>query len=158
MSFKAESGGGSIDPGIYAQVGDALKAGGLNSAAIQAVSAETQKLVDAAKSGGFKITPEAVGDMRKALAAMSEHLSELNSSTFELSIAPKLGDHPYGHAVAAHDQKGASDEANSVINVLNQFGLTIKQADEALQRAAGLYKEQEHQATTATATIKTMQV
>jgi hypothetical protein len=60
--------------------------------------------------------------------------------------APQLGSHPYGHTVAAHDQKGAADQAGSAAIVLNQLGLALQQADEALARAAGIYQENEHNA------------
>lgn len=158
MAFEAD--GGQAAPN-WASVGGAIgaaanyvEAGGLNQAAIAKVSAETQKLVAAAKSGGFKISAEGVKPLRKALADMSEHLDSLKAKTVHLSQAPQLGGHPYGKAVAQHDQKGASEAAGSATVVLDQFAQVVRDADEALARAAGLYKEVEANAVDASKRIK----
>lgn len=50
----ADGGGG----GSFADIVNPLSSGSM-SEAIKGVTAETQKLVDAAKGGGFKITPKA---------------------------------------------------------------------------------------------------
>lgn len=157
MAFQADGGQAAPDYSIGAAMGAAagyVAQGGLNQAAIAKVGAETQKLVAAAKSGGFKISAEGVAPLRKALADMSEHLRKLKSDTVHLSQAPQLGGHPYGKAVAAHDQKGASEAANSAAVVLEQFSQVVKDADEALARAAGLYKDVEDRALDATKTIQ----
>lgn len=130
----ADGGGG----GSFADV--------MNLGAIQGVTAETQKLVDAAKSGGFKITPEGVKPIRDALTELVTDLGALQYQTGILDQAPQLGDHPYGHTIAKHDQKSASETEGSATAVLEQLRLVAKQADEALARAAGLYKETESQA------------
>ncbi|SEP49636.1 hypothetical protein [Amycolatopsis saalfeldensis] len=131
------------DPG---QATNALAAGGLNSQTITAVTAETTKLVDAAKSGGFTISGEALGDLRKALTDMATRLDHMKAETQILASAPQLGSHPYGHTVAAHDQKGGADATGSATVVLEQFGQVLKDADEALARAAGVYTDNEGQA------------
>ncbi|WP_410658495.1 hypothetical protein [Amycolatopsis sp. lyj-112] len=157
MAFEADGGQAAPNFSIGAAVGAAanyVEAGGLNQAAIAQVSAETQKLVSAAKNGGFKITEKGVEPLRKALADMSEHLDTLKAKTVHLSQAPQLGGHPYGKAVAAHDQKGASEAAGSASVVLDQFATVVKDADEALARAAGLYKDVENRAVDATKTIQ----
>ena len=136
MSFVA-------DPG---QATNALAAGGLNTQAITAVTAETRKLVDAAKSGGFTISGEALNDLRKALTDMATRLDGLKAETQVLASPPQLGSHPYGHTVAAHDQKGGADATGSATVVLEQFSRVLKDADEALARAAGVYTENEGQA------------
>jgi hypothetical protein len=118
-------------------------AGLVSAQAIDAAKAETAKLVDAAKSGGFTVTPEAVGDMRKALADMQTSLATLMQQTATLSQAPKLGGHPYGHTVAAHVQKGATETTGSATAALQQFSDVLTAADEALARAAGVYQETE---------------
>jgi hypothetical protein len=130
----ADGGGG----GSFADV--------MNLGAIQGVTAETQKLVDAAKSGGFKITPEGVKPIRDALTALANDLADLQYKSFVLDQEPQLGDHPYGHTVAKHDQKSASQAEGSATRVIQQLAQVAKQADEALARAAGLYKETENQA------------
>lgn len=126
----ADGGGG----GSFADV--------MNLGAIQGVTAETQKLVDAAKGGGFKITPEGVKPIRDALTELVNGLADVQYKSYLLDQNPQLGDHPYGHTVAKHD----STAAGKATQVLEQLKQVAKQADEALARAAGLYKEVENQA------------
>jgi hypothetical protein len=122
-----------------------LTTGGLSAGAIADTQAATQKLVDAAKSGGFKISAEGVKPMRAALLDVKTKLEGLTEARFTLGQAPMLGDHAYGHTVAAHDQKGASQDVGSAGHVLDQLNQLITQADEALARAAGVYQENEAQ-------------
>jgi hypothetical protein len=116
------------------------------AAAVKSVTAETQKLIAAAKGGGFKITPEGVKPIRDALTDLVNDLGGLYYATLALDQAPQLGSHPYGQTVASHDQKSASQTEGSARAVLGQLQQVAKQADEALARAAGLYKETESEA------------
>ncbi|MGW4521562.1 hypothetical protein [Amycolatopsis sp. NPDC004378] len=152
MSFQADP--GQVSVGAFKNVGSIIGTAGINAAALAQASAETAKLVDAAKSGGFKISPEGVAPLRKALADMAEKLEGLFWDTGSLDQAPQLGSHPYGHTVANHDQKSASQSTGSAKVVLEQFKQVLKSADEALARASGLYKEAENQAISATSTIQ----
>jgi hypothetical protein len=136
----ADGGGGSMS-----DIVNPLSSAGMG-AAVQAVTAETQKLVDAAKGGGFKITPEGVKPLRDALTALVTDLDGLGYKAAALDQAPQLGSHPYGQTVATHDQKGATEAEGSARSVLNQLKTVAQQADEALARAAGLYQETENQA------------
>ncbi|MEU5264908.1 hypothetical protein [Amycolatopsis sp. NPDC021455] len=136
----ADGGGGSMS-----DIVNPLSSAGMN-AAVKAVTAETQKLVDAAKGGGFKITPEGVKPIRDALTALVKDLGKLRYQTFALDQAPQLGSHPYGQTVATHDQKSANDAEGSATAVLRQLQQVAQQADEALARASGLYSETENQA------------
>jgi hypothetical protein len=137
----ADGGGG----GSFADIVNPLSSAGMSSA-IKGVTAETQKLVDAAKSGGFKITPEGVKPIRDALTDLVNDIGTLWFQTAALDQAPQLGSHPYGQTVASHDQKSASESEGSARAVLEQLRQVAKQADEALARAAGMYKETENQA------------
>jgi hypothetical protein len=137
----ADGGGG----GSIADVMNPLSSGAMG-AAVQSVTAETQKLLDAAKGGGFKITPEGVKPIRDALNDLVNDLLGLGDATYTLSQAPQLGNHPYGHTVASHDQKGAAQADGSAGAVLEKLRAVATQADEALARAAGLYQESENSA------------
>ncbi|RBM19275.1 hypothetical protein DI005_16465 [Prauserella sp. PE36] len=120
----------------------------IDSKAIETTKAETQKLVEAASTGGFRISEEGVKPLRAALSNMQTRLDELSSNTVRrLGQAPKLGSHEYGQTVAAHDQKGGANELGSASIVLDQLAQVLSDADTALARAAGIYKENE--ATTA---------
>ncbi|MEV5720251.1 hypothetical protein AB0L41_40750 [Amycolatopsis mediterranei] len=133
----ADGGGG----GSISDIVNPLSSAGM-SAAVKSVTAETQKLVDAAKGGGFKITPEGVKPIRDALLELVNGLADVQATSYLLDQTPQLGDHPYGHAVAKHD----SAAAGKATEVLEQLRRVAQQADEALARAAGLYKETENQA------------
>ncbi|MBE1499429.1 hypothetical protein H4696_006529 [Amycolatopsis lexingtonensis] len=137
----ADGGGG----GSFADIVNPLSSGAM-SAAVQSVTAETQKLVDAAKSGGFKITPEGVKPLQTALTQLVDDLNGLSETTYILNQSPQLGNHPYGHTIAAHDQKGAAQAEGSAGVVLTQLKQVAQQANEALSRAAGLYHESENAA------------
>ncbi|WP_370970024.1 hypothetical protein [Amycolatopsis sp. cg9] len=137
----ADGGGG----GSFADIVNPFSSGAM-SAAVQSVTAETQKLVDAAKSGGFKITPEGVKPLTTALLALVDDLDGLTETTYILNQSPQLGNHPYGHTIAAHDQKGAAQAEGSATVVLDQLKQVARQANEALERAAGLYNESENAA------------
>jgi hypothetical protein len=137
----ADGGGG----GSIADVMNPLSSGAMG-AAVQSFTAETQKLLDAAKGGGFKITPEGVKPIRDALNDLVNDLNDKGESIYTLNQAPQLGNHPYGHTVASHDQKGAAQAENSAGAVLEQLKNVAQQADEALARAAGLYSESENAA------------
>ena len=145
MQMADGGGGGSI-----ADIVNPLSSASMG-AAVQAVTAETQKLLDAAKGGGFKITPEGVKPIRDALNDLMNDITGLGDATYTLSQSPQLGNHPYGHTVATHDQKGAAQADNSAGVVLERLKAVAMQADEALARAAGLYKESE---STALASLK----
>ncbi|MGC7100325.1 hypothetical protein ACPZ19_37060 [Amycolatopsis lurida] len=118
-------------------------ASSMNADAIASTKAETQKLVDAAKSGGFKIEEGAVHGMIDSITKMRDRLKAQMVFNTTLSQVPQLGSHDYGLTVAAHDQKGADNEAGSANVVLQQFDQVLVQATEALQRAAGIYDETE---------------
>lgn len=144
MSFEADP-GQSANTGREYVVGNMFTSGPLSMKAVENTKVETQKLVNAAKFDGFKISEDGVKPLRDALLEMANKLDVVKRQSLSLSQPPKLGDHPYGHAVAAHDQKGGANEAGSATVVLEQLAQVIKQADEALARAAGIYREGENQ-------------
>jgi hypothetical protein len=128
---------------MLAPDGGMFTTGGLSAKVIADTTAATHELLNAAKGGGFKISEEGVKPMRDALTAVRTKLESLTEVSFVLAQAPQLGNHPYGHTVAAHDQKGASEDANSAGQVLEELRNMVLEADEALARAAGVYQENE---------------
>jgi hypothetical protein len=130
---------------MLAPDGGMFTTGGLSASVIADTQVATQKLLDAAKSGGFKITEAGVKPMRDALLDVRNKIEKLSTARETLAMAPMLGNHAYGHTVAAHDQKGASQDPESAGRILDELKQMIIQADEALARAAGVYKENENQ-------------
>lgn len=151
MSFVPDPGQGGTDFGSMVGL---VSTGGVSAKAVEQAKAEVGKLVDAAKSGGFKLSAEGLEPLTKAIGQMRQDLSAVTQGAVFLTQAPKLGSHPYGHAVAQHDQKGAADASNSAKVVLDQFLIVLDQAEEALRRAAGVYKENEHGAADSIKTIQ----
>jgi hypothetical protein len=137
----ADGGGG----GSFADIINPFASGAMG-AAVQSVTAETQKLLDAAKSGGFKITPEGVKPIKDALSDLINDLTDKGDAIYSLNQSPQLGSHPYGQTVAAHDHKGAAQAESSASVVLEKLKSVAQQAGEALDRAAGLYHESENAA------------
>ncbi|EOD67152.1 hypothetical protein [Amycolatopsis vancoresmycina] len=145
----ADGGGG----GSISDIVNPLSSGAMG-AAVQAAKEQTDRLVAAAASGGFRITAEGVKPLRDALTALVKDLDGLGHKVYALDQAPQLGSHPYGQTVASHDQKSATEASGSARAVLNQLREVATQADQALARAAGLYTGTEDDAFSA---LKTKQ-
>ncbi|WP_199430813.1 hypothetical protein [Qaidamihabitans albus] len=143
MPFVPDSGAAGAGAGaaVGAGIGQLMPA--MSKQAIAATAAETRKLVEAAKSGGFRISEEGMKPLRDAVMKMQGQLDELGYTIDALEHEPKLGSHDYGREVAAHDQKAANAGAGSATAVVDQFRQVLRDADEALQRAAGIYQENE---------------
>lgn len=115
----------------------------LDSKAVAAVKTETGKLIDAAKSGGFRISEDGMNQLRNAILSLEQRLNRRTQDIARLTQAPKLGSHPYGQEVSSHDQKSAANELGSATVVLDQFMEVLISAREALERAAGVYQANE---------------
>lgn len=140
------SGQGAVGAGVG--VGAAAGAvSALDAKAIAKTSAATRQLLDAANSGGFRISPEGVQPLRDALAEMQADLMRIDVGSVQLlSQKPRLGSHDYGETVASHDQKSAAQEAGSVATVLEEFARVLRDADNALKVAVRNYREAEDNA------------
>lgn len=147
MPIDWDGGTGTADGMGAAGAGIGAVVPTMNVDAMKSVEAETGKLIAAAKSGGFRISADGVKPLRTALRNMQDRLDKLSQKTvLALSQSPKLGGHEYGQTVAQHDLKGATGQAGSAVVVLDQLQQVLTDADEALQRAAGIYKESEESA------------
>ncbi|WP_051442572.1 hypothetical protein [Saccharomonospora iraqiensis] len=112
--------------------------------AVDKAAAETRKLLDSARDKGFRISPEGVEPLKKALANMQSRLDELLARhAAVLSQRPKLGSHPYGQTVADHDLKSGSGDTTSATTVLKALVKVIENADKALDIALRNYQEEE---------------
>ncbi len=102
-----------------------------------AMRADTQQLIAAAKSGGFRISDQGVKPMRDAMVRMMDRLDVRIRYAYLLTRAPELGSSPYARQVANHDVKGGESAVKSLM-ALRQV---LVDCDEALARAAGIYRE-----------------
>ncbi|RZQ62033.1 hypothetical protein [Amycolatopsis suaedae] len=110
---------------------------------VAATAGEAKKLVEAAKNGGFKIDPDAIPDLVKALTTMKDKVDKTFRDVQYVAEAPKLGSHAYGQTVAQHNQKGGAGEVGSVKQVLQHFSQVLDDAHFALLRASGKYGDNE---------------
>ena len=136
----ADGGGGSMSD-IVNPFGS-----GAMSTAVKAATAETQKLLAAASTGGFRISPEGVEPIKKALADLVNDLTAKSESIYLLNQSPQLGNHPYGHTVAAHDHKGAAEAEGSASTAIEELKNLAEQAGKALDLAVAKYHESENAA------------
>ncbi|WP_019813897.1 hypothetical protein [Saccharomonospora saliphila] len=119
-----------------------------NTEDVTKTQVETRKLLEAANSGGFRISPEGVEPLKKALINMQERLDRISATSgYALGQRPRLGSHEYGRMVAAHDQKSGSGENNSANAVIHKLRKIIAEADEALTAALKNYHDHESETT-----------
>ncbi|MEV4051385.1 hypothetical protein AB0J55_09360 [Amycolatopsis sp. NPDC049688] len=137
----ADGGGG----GSISDIVNPFSSGAMN-AAVKAATAETQKLLAAANGGGFRISPEGVAPIKKALADLINDLNLRGDSIYTLNQSPQLGNHPYGHTVAAHDHKGAAQVEGSASMALEELKNLAEQAGKALDIAVAKYNESDNAA------------
>lgn len=111
--------------------------GGMSADTMKSVGDSAQGLISAAKSGGFKMTEAGVKPMRDAIADMLDRLRPRIRGAYKLTREPKLGSSPYATQVAAHDVKGGQSAEDALLALRD----VLKDCDQALARAAGIYKE-----------------
>ncbi|WP_103355047.1 hypothetical protein [Amycolatopsis sp. CA-128772] len=137
----ADGGGG----GSMSDIVNPFSSGAMDTA-VKAATAETQKLLAAAGSGGFRVSPEGVAPIKKALSDLVNDLNEKSEAIYLLNQSPQLGNHPYGHTVAAHDHKGAAQAEGSASTALEELKNLADQANQALDLAVAKYNESDNAA------------
>lgn len=128
-------GGGVFDPmSIFGSSGDNTKlvAGG-------------QAMLDSAKGGGFRISEEGADQILRGIRQAYDKVEGLMRKSRVLSQDPQLGGHEYGKTLAAHDRQSADGE-RGVVPMLEALRDTLTMVEEAVQRAAGQYREAEDNA------------
>jgi hypothetical protein len=127
--------------GFFPSTGDTM-AGTLNAVSAAKAVAAAGQLLESAKSGGFRISERGAEPLLVALRRMQERLDAMQPVLHILEQEPRLGSSPYALTVAAHDRKSAIGE-QGIVPVLTQFRQMLRVSIEALERAAGLYREAE---------------
>ncbi|MEU6646245.1 hypothetical protein ABZ863_27380 [Saccharomonospora sp. NPDC046836] len=117
----------------------------INAASVAKAKAESDKLLSAAKNGGFRLSEEGARPLIDALMSFRAKLDDLQFVSGALALDPQLGSSEYARTVASHDRQGA-DGPQGILTVIDQLRVVLEQSVEALQRAAGLYRENEENA------------
>ncbi|WP_346055111.1 glycosyltransferase [Amycolatopsis dongchuanensis] len=124
--------GGAIGLGI----------GGLMSqAAIASTTAEVQKLVDSAKSGGFAISEEGADEYIRVFRDFENVASQLLRTARDASQKPQLGSSAYARTVANHTVLVANGDAQSYNTALQSLINVVSQARTAFEQAKKNYAQ-----------------
>jgi hypothetical protein len=114
----------------------------MGTKAMAEVTRSADQMVASAKSGGFKVTPEAADPI---IEVLEKYIDEVNSMDRKLVIfeqAPPLGGHDYGLLVAGHIQEAANGD-RSPRAALKQLRIVLERSRDALRTASGRYQEQD---------------
>jgi hypothetical protein len=120
----------SIGGAVGAAVG-----GMLSEAAIASTSAQVQKLVDSAKSGGFAINEEGADEYIRVFRGFEQVLADVQDMLFNAGQTPALGSSDYANRVASHVRLMASGDDQSYETALNSLAVVVQQAREAFEQA-----------------------
>ncbi|GAB2980780.1 hypothetical protein LWP59_00920 [Amycolatopsis acidiphila] len=131
--------------GVGGAVGAAV-GGMLSEAAIASTSAEVQKLVDSAKSGGFAISEEGANEYIKVFRGFEDQLNALETTVQDASQSPQLGGSTYASTVASETVKIATGDHQSYSTALRSLGVIVKQAREAFEDAKKNYAQMDDDA------------
>ncbi len=103
-------------------------------------------MIESAKSGGFRSSPEGVKPLIDACSRMIDRIERLYENFNLLAQDPKLGSSPYAREVAKHDRQSA-DGPQGVVPQILALRETLVALIEALYRASSQYAEAEEAAT-----------
>ncbi|WP_026453496.1 hypothetical protein [Saccharomonospora iraqiensis] len=115
---------------------------GMNSDAMDSMASEAKKMVESAKSGGFRVSENAAQPIRDALLELRNDVEKLVADINLLSRRePSLGEHDYGRAMARFQQQALVASDGSPFNMLKRLSEAIGDADKALEIAINNYRE-----------------
>ncbi|EHR59547.1 hypothetical protein [Saccharomonospora cyanea] len=117
----------------------------MGTEAMAEVTRSADQMVASAKSGGFKVTPEAADPIIKVLEDFIDRITTMMIGLDVFDQAPPLGDHAYGKLVAQRMHEAANDERSGRA-ALNSLQIVLERSREALLRASNQYQEQEESA------------
>lgn len=99
-----------------------------------------ERMVQIAKSGGFRADPEGVKQLINVCDNMFDKLENKSNTFARLAEHPQLGSSPYAETVA-HHVRNSADGTQGVIPQIDTFKRTLLALNEALYRASGQYTE-----------------
>ncbi len=131
--------GGAVGGGAAAAMGASLNTKDVNS-----MASEAKKMLDSARSGGFRVSEEAAQPIIDVLDEMKGRVEELRHEFMGIaSMEPTRGAHDYGKQVAAHQHEAFSGVEGSASQVLYDLFHVLEDAQAALKVAVEKYKESE---------------
>ncbi|MFC4005062.1 hypothetical protein ACFS2C_27355 [Prauserella oleivorans] len=119
---------------------------GISAAAVAKTSTEAGKMLQVAKSGGFRVSERGAQPLIEALADARDRIDQMLGKSYTFSTAPPLGSSPYAVQVAEHVRK-SGDGPQGAVTVLTQLQAVLEQSEEALRHAMRNYREAEDNAT-----------
>ncbi|HVW39768.1 MAG TPA: hypothetical protein VHC18_00280 [Amycolatopsis sp.] len=120
--------------------------GMLSKQAVDSATAEVQKLVDSAKSGGFAISDEGADEYIRVFRDFERTLTDLQRTVTDAGQAPSLGTSDYASQVATHTQLIASGDAQSYETALASLTTVVQQARAAFEQAKKNYAQMDDEA------------
>ena len=132
-----------------ASIGDAVGSavgGMLSQAAIASTTAEVQKLVDSANSGGFAISEEGANEYIRVFRDFEDIASDLVRTAKMAGQAPQLGGSTYAQTVAEHTTMIAEGDAQSYTTALQSLINVVSQARVAFEQAKKNYAQMDDEA------------
>ncbi|SFJ91698.1 hypothetical protein [Amycolatopsis sacchari] len=140
---------GGQQPATTTGIGGAIGSGVgslLSQAAIASTTAEVQKLVDSAKSGGFAISEEGADEYIRVFRDFETQLNALNNTVQDASQAPELGGSTYAKTVAQQTVKIATGDDQSYATALRSLAVIVQQARQAFEEAKKNYAQMDDEA------------
>ncbi|WP_236790086.1 hypothetical protein [Amycolatopsis sp. GM8] len=142
--FVPNAGQPQTAAGIGGAIGAAV-GGALSATAVASASAEVQKLVDSANSGGFAISEEGANEYIRVFREFEDIGQDVLRAADGAGQAPQLGDSDYANAVAQHTQLVATGDAQSYSTALRSLIEVVRQARAAFEQAKKNYSQMDDQ-------------
>ncbi|AIJ20884.1 hypothetical protein [Amycolatopsis methanolica] len=113
----------------------------------EAMAADTQRLLDSARSGGWAVDEETGTHLRRAVTQMLERLAGIQENVYRLKSAPKFGNDDYARTAAAHFQTAMDSDEHSLVQVYDAIRANLGKLVDALDEAMARYDDSDGAAT-----------
>ncbi|MDQ0382986.1 hypothetical protein [Amycolatopsis thermophila] len=114
---------------------------------LQAMEADTKRLLDSARAGNWAVDEETGTHLRRAVTTMLDRLAGIQENVRRLKRAPKFGNDEYARTAAAHFQKAMDSDENSLVPVYEALRVNLNQLVHALDEAMARYDASDEAAT-----------
>ncbi|MEV5298535.1 hypothetical protein [Amycolatopsis methanolica] len=103
------------------------------------MAADTQRLLDSARSGGWAVDEETGTHLRLAVTTMLERLTEIQQNVDRLKVAPKFGNDDYARQAAEHFRLAMDSDEQSLVKVYEALKVNLTDLVTALDEAMARY-------------------